>query len=361
MLRQQRKEARAGRALPFAVVVDGRLAGQVSVSSIVRGAFDGGHVGYWVDERVAGAACCRPRWRWCSTTASARSGCTGSRPTSGRRTPRPAGWSTSSASARRAAPALPVHRRAVARPRQLRPAPRGPAGGRPAPLPGRELNFPRRAGAPPTRPGPASLASGPVGSGLILLVIVGAWLAFFVQLALRSTRRPTSSARRQVPRRHAGAVRAAAGFPSQPRRRAGHRVVPTRAPRPGPRPRTWLTTPVAGCPRQPAGRRGRRLLRPSCTSPPASPGDGPGREAEADFAHRRAAASARRATSLLMCPGRRLPSLTAWSGGPPRALAVVAAAPPAGRPAARRAGGPPAGAGRAGHCASSRAGASPRR
>jgi ribosomal-protein-alanine N-acetyltransferase len=54
MLRQQRKEARAGRALPFAVVVDGRLAGQVSVSSIVRGAFDCGYVGYWVDEQVAG-------------------------------------------------------------------------------------------------------------------------------------------------------------------------------------------------------------------------------------------------------------------------------------------------------------------
>jgi ribosomal-protein-alanine N-acetyltransferase len=54
MLRTQRREARAGRALPFAVTVDGAFAGQVTVSTVVRGAFDGAHVGYWVDERVAG-------------------------------------------------------------------------------------------------------------------------------------------------------------------------------------------------------------------------------------------------------------------------------------------------------------------
>jgi ribosomal-protein-alanine N-acetyltransferase len=54
MLRSTRREARAGRVLPFAVVVDGRLSGQVTVNSIVRGAFDCGYVGYWVDERVAG-------------------------------------------------------------------------------------------------------------------------------------------------------------------------------------------------------------------------------------------------------------------------------------------------------------------
>ena len=54
MLRNQRREARAGRMLPFAVFVDGRLCGQVTVNSVVRGALDGGHVGYWVDERVAG-------------------------------------------------------------------------------------------------------------------------------------------------------------------------------------------------------------------------------------------------------------------------------------------------------------------
>lgn len=54
MLRHHRREARAGRMLPLAVVVDGRLSGQVTVSSIVRGAYDGGSVGYWVDRRVAG-------------------------------------------------------------------------------------------------------------------------------------------------------------------------------------------------------------------------------------------------------------------------------------------------------------------
>ena len=54
MLRHQRKEARAGRLLPFAVTVDGRLAGSVTVGSVTRGAFDSGYVGYWVDRAVGG-------------------------------------------------------------------------------------------------------------------------------------------------------------------------------------------------------------------------------------------------------------------------------------------------------------------
>jgi ribosomal-protein-alanine N-acetyltransferase len=54
MQRRGRRDARAGRALPFAVAVEGRLAGQVTVSGVVRGAFDSASVGYWVDERVAG-------------------------------------------------------------------------------------------------------------------------------------------------------------------------------------------------------------------------------------------------------------------------------------------------------------------
>ena len=54
MLRHQRKEARAGRLLPFAVTVDGRLAGSVTVGSVTRGAFDSGYVGYWVDQAVGG-------------------------------------------------------------------------------------------------------------------------------------------------------------------------------------------------------------------------------------------------------------------------------------------------------------------
>jgi ribosomal-protein-alanine N-acetyltransferase len=54
MLRSSRREARAGRMLPFGITVAGELAGQVTVNSIVRGAFQAGYVGYWVDERVAG-------------------------------------------------------------------------------------------------------------------------------------------------------------------------------------------------------------------------------------------------------------------------------------------------------------------
>jgi ribosomal-protein-alanine N-acetyltransferase len=54
MLRAQRRDARAGRALPFAVTYDGALAGQVTVGNVVRGAYDGAYVGYWVDQRVAG-------------------------------------------------------------------------------------------------------------------------------------------------------------------------------------------------------------------------------------------------------------------------------------------------------------------
>ena len=54
MLRTQRREARAGRMLPFGITVDGRLRGAVTVAGITRGAYDGAHVGYWVDEDVAG-------------------------------------------------------------------------------------------------------------------------------------------------------------------------------------------------------------------------------------------------------------------------------------------------------------------
>ena len=54
MLRMQRREARAGRLLPFGVTVDGRLRGAVTVAGLTRGAYDGAHVGYWLDEQVAG-------------------------------------------------------------------------------------------------------------------------------------------------------------------------------------------------------------------------------------------------------------------------------------------------------------------
>ncbi len=54
MLRGLRKEARAGRTLPCAITWDGRLAGQVTLGNVVRGAFDSAYVGYWVDGRLAG-------------------------------------------------------------------------------------------------------------------------------------------------------------------------------------------------------------------------------------------------------------------------------------------------------------------
>lgn len=54
MLRVLRREARAGRCLPFAVTYDGSLAGQLTLSPIVRGAMQSAAAGYWVDERVAG-------------------------------------------------------------------------------------------------------------------------------------------------------------------------------------------------------------------------------------------------------------------------------------------------------------------
>jgi [ribosomal protein S5]-alanine N-acetyltransferase len=54
MRRSLAREARSGRALPFAVTYDGALVGQVTVSNLTRGAADMASVGYWVDERVAG-------------------------------------------------------------------------------------------------------------------------------------------------------------------------------------------------------------------------------------------------------------------------------------------------------------------
>ena len=53
-LRTYRHEAQAGRCLPFGVTLDGELVGQVTVANIVRGALQGGSVGYWVSQHVAG-------------------------------------------------------------------------------------------------------------------------------------------------------------------------------------------------------------------------------------------------------------------------------------------------------------------
>jgi [ribosomal protein S5]-alanine N-acetyltransferase len=54
LLRQLRRQAREGYALPFAVTWEDRLVGQLTIGNIVRGAFCSGYAGYWVDGRYAG-------------------------------------------------------------------------------------------------------------------------------------------------------------------------------------------------------------------------------------------------------------------------------------------------------------------
>ncbi|MGA8211532.1 MAG: GNAT family protein [Nocardioidaceae bacterium] len=54
LVRDLRRQARDGRALPFAVTVDGAFAGQLTVTNIVGGSARWAQVGYWVDQRHAG-------------------------------------------------------------------------------------------------------------------------------------------------------------------------------------------------------------------------------------------------------------------------------------------------------------------
>lgn len=54
MVRHLRSEARHGRTLPFVITYEGRLAGQLTVGGIALGSLRGAHIGYWVDEKVAG-------------------------------------------------------------------------------------------------------------------------------------------------------------------------------------------------------------------------------------------------------------------------------------------------------------------
>jgi ribosomal-protein-alanine N-acetyltransferase len=48
------RRARLGTSLPLAIRVEGRLAGQVTIDNIVRGALRSGYLGYWIDQSVAG-------------------------------------------------------------------------------------------------------------------------------------------------------------------------------------------------------------------------------------------------------------------------------------------------------------------
>jgi ribosomal-protein-alanine N-acetyltransferase len=54
MVRSLRRQARHGTLLPFVVTYDGVLVGQVTVGGITWGSLCSAHVGYWVDQRVAG-------------------------------------------------------------------------------------------------------------------------------------------------------------------------------------------------------------------------------------------------------------------------------------------------------------------
>ncbi|MGY1636683.1 GNAT family N-acetyltransferase [Geodermatophilus sp. SYSU D00742] len=54
MRRALLRRAAVGTTLPFVVHVDGRLAGQVTIDNVVRGALRSGNLGYWIDRSVAG-------------------------------------------------------------------------------------------------------------------------------------------------------------------------------------------------------------------------------------------------------------------------------------------------------------------
>lgn len=54
LVRRLHRQAREGTTYPFAIEVDGRFAGQVTVNNVVRGSAQFASVGYWIDRDVAG-------------------------------------------------------------------------------------------------------------------------------------------------------------------------------------------------------------------------------------------------------------------------------------------------------------------
>ncbi|MGB7983174.1 MAG: GNAT family protein [Candidatus Nanopelagicales bacterium] len=54
MVARFRAEARSGRSLAWAMTLDGRLVGQVTVAGIMLGSLRGASIGYWIDSRAAG-------------------------------------------------------------------------------------------------------------------------------------------------------------------------------------------------------------------------------------------------------------------------------------------------------------------
>jgi len=54
MVRVLRGQARVGTMLPFAILYDDAVVGQLTVSNVVRGVLRSAHVGYWIDKGHAG-------------------------------------------------------------------------------------------------------------------------------------------------------------------------------------------------------------------------------------------------------------------------------------------------------------------
>ena len=54
MVNDLRRQARAGRSMPFAVTVEDAFAGQLTVSNIVGGSARWAQIGYWIDQAHAG-------------------------------------------------------------------------------------------------------------------------------------------------------------------------------------------------------------------------------------------------------------------------------------------------------------------
>jgi ribosomal-protein-alanine N-acetyltransferase len=54
MVRRLRAEAREGRTMPFVITFGDVLVGQLTVGGISWGSLRSAHIGYWVDQRVAG-------------------------------------------------------------------------------------------------------------------------------------------------------------------------------------------------------------------------------------------------------------------------------------------------------------------
>ena len=54
MVRRLKAEAREGRTMPFVIAFGDILVGQITVGGISWGSLRSAHIGYWVDQRVAG-------------------------------------------------------------------------------------------------------------------------------------------------------------------------------------------------------------------------------------------------------------------------------------------------------------------